>query len=336
MPATSPPIQYLSAYPSGCFRVVEGVNTGDPVSIAEDIVLDDAYALDAQARPARMGLCAIGEDRFRIARNTDLGTAGNLLHPDCALTLMSPDGQASDAIVLVEVDNSGDVAGIYLLPLAPLRPRTQYSVVGIDINAAKMKVAQVACVSFTRGSRITLSTGTQVPVENLKTGDLVLTRDDGAQSIRWIGQTTMRATGAFAPIRIAAGTLSNDRDLVISPNHHLFIYQRNDTIGAGRPEIMIKARHLVNDTTVQVQSGGFVDYFQLLLDRHQIIYVEGIAAETMLVNARTRPVLPKDLSDRLGLVIPGHTDHPHHGLEVDKSLLDRPDAAEALRRSSTG
>jgi hypothetical protein len=80
--------------------------------------------------------------------------------------------------------------------------------------------------------------------------------------------------------------------------------------------------------------GGFVDYFQLLFDGHQMIYAEGIAAESMLIDTRTKAVLPDDLSAAMGDVIPGHSDLPHAGLDVAEGLLKRPDAADLLRKAS--
>ncbi|MEO0502301.1 MAG: Hint domain-containing protein, partial [Pseudomonadota bacterium] len=166
---------------------------------------------------------------------------------------------------------------------------------------------------------------------DLKVGDRVLTRNDGVQAVRWIGQSTVRAVGDFAPIRIRAGTLNNAHDLVVSPDHRLFIYQRSDQLGAGRSELLVKARHLVNGDSVTVQDGGFVDYFELLFDTHQIIYAEGIAAESMLIDTRTKPVVP----DEVRAVIAPHTTTGLQGLDVTEALLDRPDAAEILRRAST-
>jgi hypothetical protein len=221
------------------------------------------------------------------------------------------------------------------LPLAPLQPRTDYSLDGINRDSARRKFAQVACVSFSRGTHITTMSGAQVPIENLRVGDMVLTRDDGPQEIRWIGQTTVRAVGEFAPIRISAGTLNNANDLVVSPDHRLFIYQRNDRIGAGRSEVLVKARHLVDGDAVTVQDGGFVDYFQILFDSHQIIYAEGIAAETLLVDTRTSPALPPELTDKLKSPLIGHTGRKHLRFEVHERLLDRPNLAEQLRRAST-
>ena len=219
---------------------------------------------------------------------------------------------------------------------ASLRPRADYALVGIDRDRAAQVFAQVACVSFTRGTMITMASGAQRAIETLEVGDRVLTRDDGVQEIRWIGHSTVRAIGEFAPIVIRAGTLNNINDLIVSPDHRLFIYQRTDRLGAGRSELLVKARHLVNGDSVTRMNGGFVDYYQMLFDHHQIIYAEGIAAESMLIDTRTRGALPADLPASLDKVIPGHRADGGHEIEVQESLLRRADAAEILRRSSSG
>ena len=83
-----------------------------------------------------------------------------------------------------------------------------------------------------------------------------------------------------------------------------------------------------------MQQGGFVEYFQILFDAHHIIYAEGIAAESMLIDPRTRPALPRELLEKLGAILPGHGRGDMHGLDVQKTLLDRPDAIDLLRRAS--
>lgn len=328
------PTQSISVYRSRAFRVTEGANLGDAQASMDELVLDDVYQLGDDATRHRLAIETLAEGGFRIAPDTETGRAGAPLHLDCALTLMSPDGHHTEALVLVEVDELWLIAEVYLLPLAPLAPRTDYRLVGIDRAAARRRFAEVACVSFTRGTRITMATGAQVPIEDLQIGDRVLTRDDGPQQVRWIGHSTVRASGEFAPIVIRAGTLNNQGDLVVSPNHRLFVYQRHDEINAGRPELLVRASHLINGDSVTVREGGFVDYFQLLFDSHHIIYAEGIAAESMLIDPRTRPALPADLLDRLGALLPGHDASGLKGLDVQKALLDRPDAIDLLRRAS--
>lgn len=329
------PVQAITVYPAQAVICSQGANLGDPIAHLDDLVPDDVYMLAPGATRQRLMLRLPGDGGLRVAEGGALGQPGAALHLDCAILLMSPDGDTTDALVLVETDDRGDISATYLLPLAPLTEKTEYTLVGMDRDSARRKFAQVACVSFTRGTRITMATGAQVPIEDLKVGDRVLTRDDGAQEIRWIGQSTLRAVGDFAPVVIRAGTLNNEGDLVVSPDHRLFVYQRSDEIGAGQPEILVKARHLVNGDSVQIQQGGFVDYFQILFDRHHIIYAEGIAAESMLVDPRTRPTLPPELLEKLGRILPGHGRPDSHGLDVQRALLDRPDAIELLRRAST-
>ncbi len=330
----TPSSQSVPVFVAAQFSATDGANMGDLISFANELILDDVYELAFGAGPARLSLIARDDASFSVGHDTAIGTPGATLHLDSALTFMSPDGTISDALLLVEVDEAGHVAEVYLLPFTALGSNVEYRLVGIDRDGARKKFAQVACVSFTHGTHITLASGEQRAVEDLVVGDRILTRDDGVQTLRWIGTTTARAVGDFAPIVIAAGTLSNANDLIVSPDHRLFIYQRTDELGAGRAELLVKARHLVNGTSVRVAEGGFVDYYQLLFDSHQIIYAEGIAAESMLIDSRTKPVLPQDLSDALGDVIPGHSDLPHAGLDVQEGLLKRPDAADLLRKAS--
>lgn len=328
------PVQNILVYKADSFRVVEGVNDGDAISVMSDLVPDDTYALEPGSTRIRLALRMGGDGAIFIAEGSEAGTQTAPLHLDCAVHLMSPSGAGSDAIILVETDAEDRIAEVYLLPLSRLDPRTPYRLVNMERGSARHKFAQVACLAFARGTHITLASGEQVRVENLRPGDRVLTRDDGAQPVRWVGQSTVRAEGDLAPIVIKAGTLNNSGDLIVSPNHRLFVYQRRDTIGAGRAELMVKARHLINGDSVYVMRGGFVDYFQILLDSHHILYAEGIAAESFLVEPRTKPVLPDELLAKISQMIPQGT--TAHGLDVQRALLARPDAIDLLRRASAG
>ncbi|MBV2360735.1 Hint domain-containing protein [Thalassococcus sp. CAU 1522] len=335
-PSPLRPTQSVQVYSGAMLRVANGANLGDGLSIADELMLDDIYRLSPLASARRLGLIVGAKPPFRVADDSETGTPGGALHLDCCVTFMSGDGETTEAIIVVETDDANDIGGIYLLPLAPMSSNVDYALVGIDTRAALQKFAQIACVSFTRGTLITLASGAQRPVEELKVGDLILTRDDGPQAIRWIGQNTVRAIGAFAPVLIKAGTLNNSRDLVVSPDHRLFIYQRRDRLGAGRAELLVRANHLVNGDSVTRRMGGFVDYFQMLFDHHQIIYAEGIAAESMLVDSRTSAALPDELTDQLDALLPDHRKSEPRDFEVRETLLNRPDAAALLKKSSSG
>ncbi|TNJ42811.1 Hint domain-containing protein [Phaeobacter sp. B1627] len=299
----------------------------------EDLVLDDVYELADPRPPCRLGIAARADGTFGVSEDSELGRAGSTLHLDCAISLMPEVGEAVDALIMVEVGTDGLIDATYLVPQTPLAPQTGYRLLSADRKQARSRLAEMACVSFARGTRITLGTGAQIAIEDLAPGDRVLTRDSGVQPVVWIGRTTARATGSMAPILIRAGALNNDHDLQVSPDHRLMLYQRTDAIGVGTPEILVRARDLVNGHSVVVQDGGFVDYFQILFDRHYIIYAEGIAAESLLLDAVTQTSLPEALVDQFQ-ARPRHRARAEHGLDISPAILDRSDVVGVLKRAS--
>lgn len=332
--AIAKPAASIPVFRARDLSCVHGANEGDELTFADDLIPDDTYWYSEGATQARLAVESSEAGDIWVGDETGVGTPGASIHLDSCLTFMSPDGTTSEVLVLVEVDPNGNAAAVYALPLSPLSAKTDYTLVGIDAEDAAHKFAELACLSFTRGTMITMASGRQKRIETLRVGDRVLTRDNGAQAVRWIGHSTVRAVGEFAPIVITAGALSNEADLIVSPDHRLFIYQREDAIGAGHREVLVKARHLVNGDTIVQQDGGFVEYYQLLFDGHEIIYAEGIAAETLLVDTRSRPALPPELDATLARALPEHTARAHLKFEVPKALLDTPDAAATLRRAS--
>ncbi|MEX0287461.1 MAG: Hint domain-containing protein [Paracoccaceae bacterium] len=333
-PPHTAPAQNIPVFLAEDFCVTYGANMGDGLSFMSEVELDDIYELDSAATRHRLTFRAEEDGSYRVVDGTERGIPGAPLYLDATFLFMTPDGRNIELLVLVETADDGHLNQVYFLPLAPIEAEVEYRLVGTDRDGARARFAQVANVSFTRGTHITMASGEQVRIEDLKAGDRVLTRDAGPQEIRWIGHTTARATGDFAPILIRAGVLNNENDLLVSPDHRLFVYQRSDQIGVGQSEILVKARHLVNGDSVTVQDGGFVDYFQILFDRHHIIYAEGIAAESMLIDSRTRSALPPDLIHKLKSILPAHGHRADHGFDVQKALLDRPDAIDLLRRAS--
>lgn len=311
----------IDVFGAADFIATAGVMIGEPLSFADELVLDDVYQLTEGAALTALQLLSRDADLQRTEPPHDI------VHLDCCLTLMAPDGGTNDALVLVEVHDDA-VAAIYLLPLGELVAAVNYRLVGLARHTATRRFAEAASGSFARGTHIAMGDGEMRPIETLKAGDLVLTRDAGKQPVRWIGQTTLRATGSFAPVVITKGALHNENDLVLRPDHRLFVYQREDHAGVGRAEVLIKARHLLNGETVVRRRGGFIDYFQLIFDEHYIIYAEGIAAESHLVDPRTRAALPDEAAAL------DHAHRPHLDYEVKENLIPATQAASLLRKAS--
>ena len=180
------------------------------MSFADELMLDDVYTLK-KVSPRRVHPVVLSDDGLHVGTNGDTGTEGNALFLDSCVTLMTQNADTVEALLIVEVDEHDGVENIYVMPFSPIVEGIEYTLVGVDPENAEERFAQITCLSFVKG-----------------------TRDKGVQEIRWIGQSTIRATGDFAPVVIKAGALNNMHDLVVSPEHRLFVYQRQDKLGTGR------------------------------------------------------------------------------------------------------
>ncbi|MGR3369697.1 MAG: Hint domain-containing protein [Sagittula sp.] len=168
-------------------------------------------------------------------------------------------------------------------------------------------IDQVIC--YTPGTRILTTTGYRA-VETLRPGDLIETRDDGPQPLRWIGQSRRLARGKTAPVRIAPHTLPTDpalrdpRPLLVSPQHRLLIEGFEAELLFGEEEVFAAATHLVGAEGVTRQQGHEVTYVHLALDRHQVIWAEGVASESFFIGPQALDSLTPDLHAGLIEVFP--------------------------------
>ena len=152
-------------------------------------------------------------------------------------------------------------------------------------------------ICFLAGTLIDTPSGPR-RIEDLATGDAVTTLDSGPQTIRWIGCNTVSGLGALAPIRIAAGALGNERDLLVSPNHRILLRSGEVAMCFGHYEMLAPAKSLVDGVVIRTQPMRRATYLHLLLDRHEMVFAEGIASETLFAGAITYAILgPKAVAD---------------------------------------
>ena len=142
---------------------------------------------------------------------------------------------------------------------------------------------------FARGTMIETDKG-KVAVEDLRAGDLVRTMDNGFQPIVWIRgrilSTQMLAENEnLRPIRIKAGALNGTeplRDLVVSPQHRILVRSRIAQRMFGAPEVLVAAKQLCAIDGIEVAHDlAEVEYFHFLFERHEIVYSEGAATESL-------------------------------------------------------
>lgn len=146
-----------------------------------------------------------------------------------------------------------------------------------NTDVAFVTLEMIAC--FTEGTLID-APGGQVPVERLRRGDAVMTRDHGAQVLRWVGRVVREAVGRDAPVEIAAGTFGDHGQVRLSANHRVLMTGARAELLFGEAEVLVKARHLVDGRAVRVVEGGEVAYLHLLFDRHEVVTANGLPCES--------------------------------------------------------
>ncbi len=197
---------------------------------------------------------------------------------------------ADGTLSMVGTTESEDVAFTY-----EIESTTGDTAVGFVI------VDTVPC--FVSGSMIRTDRG-EKPVERLAIGDLVLTRDDGLQPIRWIGRRVMEAQGKMAPVRIARNTFGEHGTVLVSPLHRIMLQNTHAELLFGSHEVLIAARDLVDGDAVRQIEGGRVEYVHLLFDRHQVIWSDGLPSESFLPGPQTKSCFEQDVLDEICEIFP--------------------------------
>jgi hypothetical protein len=138
-------------------------------------------------------------------------------------------------------------------------------------------IATFAC--FLRGTNVWTLHG-YVPVENLRPGHEVFTLKRGRSKIKWVGRRVIdpRALANPAdalPVRIARSAFGEDsprRDLFLSPDHSIYY-----------DHALVPVKLLVNGSSIaQEERDEPFEYFHIELDRHDVVAVDGVLAETYL------------------------------------------------------
>lgn len=149
-------------------------------------------------------------------------------------------------------------------------------------NSTQMPVGDLGPPCFTTGTLIETPDG-EACVEDLEIGDLVTTKDNGPQVIRWIGHRSVVGRGEFAPILFKAGAIGNTRDLRVSPQHRMLLQDWRAELFFGEDEVLCAANKLLNDSTILKAPCDRVEYIHIMFDNHEVIYAEGAPTESFLI-----------------------------------------------------
>lgn len=168
-----------------------------------------------------------------------------------------------------------------------------------DVGSVQVETVVGAPPCFVAGTQIDTEFGC-VAVEDLKVGTRVMTRDHGPQPLRWVGRSTRHATGRNAPVVFCANALGDHGCIAVSQNHRMLISSELAELLFGDREVLVKAKHLVNDTTIRVQSDGqLVTYVHLLFDEHEILRGNGLESESYHPGVETLGAFDADTRDEV-------------------------------------
>ena len=139
---------------------------------------------------------------------------------------------------------------------------------------------------FTPGAMIATDRGS-VPVETLRSGDKVVTRDNGLKRIYWVGRREvplqeLQQADELIPVVVRAGALGSGlprRDMVVSPSHR-FLVSPDQAFLAMDGEALVAARHLIDGRRIHYAKTLGVSYLHLLCDAHQVILADGVWTES--------------------------------------------------------
>jgi hypothetical protein len=286
---------------------------------------------------------AVGPDDFRrTSTNAVRRLLGRTLPPVRPMTgsefadvALSRDfvvscGRREYRITLVDVPEAARPLLLFADGLPP-RDRPLRIVDGLfpEVAVRSPRPEMGAVICFTQGTRLSTPAG-PIPVEALREGDLVNTRDGGPQEILWIGNrklsgAQMHAMPELRPIRIHAAALAVGRpesDLVVSPRHRILLEGPIADALFGTCEVLVAAEDLLNDrSVVRDHVLREVNYIHLLLPRHHVVWANGVATESFHPASTDLRTVDPHQFDRLTRIVPGVEAHPRgYGDPVRREL----------------
>ncbi len=176
--------------------------------------------------------------------------------------------------------------GVTILKAKPL-PANIYPSSRISFAPEIFELPIVPC--FAAGTMIRTAEGER-PVEGIAVGDLVWTRDNGLQPVRWAGRRTLRpveldAQPNLRPIRIKAGALGAGqpaRDLVVSPQHRVLVRSSIAVRMFGASEVLVAAKQLLSLPGIEIDAEARdVTYLHLMFDHHEVLVSNGAETESL-------------------------------------------------------
>ncbi|WP_277017648.1 Ig-like domain-containing protein [Lentibacter algarum] len=184
---------------------------------------------------------------------------------------------------------------------------------------------------FTPGTAIATPRGERL-VEDLKVGDKIITRDNGIQEIRWMGQKTLSGhelarSPNLRPILIQKGALGNnlpEHDILVSPQHRILINNERTSLYFEETEVLAAAKHLTELKGVDEVGTLGVTYVHFMFDNHEVVLSNGAWTESFQPGQSVIDGLGTEQRDEIFQLFPE--------LKTEEGIKDYTAARRALKK----
>lgn len=159
--------------------------------------------------------------------------------------------------------------------------------------------------------------------ENIRPGDLIVTRDDGLQPVKMVWKRTVTeaeiaADPSLAPIRLkprAIGPMMPQRDLRLAGGHRILVPGHRLVDMPDETSCLIAARDIANasDQAYVERECGDVTFYNLVFDAHQIFCADGLPVESFVPSKEALQALDAEAKS-----------------EIEKLFADADDLSEAM------
>ncbi len=170
----------------------------------------------------------------------------------------------------------------------------------------------VPCLA--KGTRVRTREG-WLPVEHLQAGDLLLTWDGSFKPLvdvlrKHITARDFRRNPKLRPVRITAGSLGHGlprRDLLVSRQHRMLVSSRIVKRMFDASDALVAAIRLTEFNGVFVdETVEQIEYYHLLFDAHEVIFAEGAATESLLLDPSVPDALSGETRAEILSLVPQH------------------------------
>lgn len=151
-------------------------------------------------------------------------------------------------------------------------------------------------------------------VENIRKGDLIVTRDNGLQPVRMVWKRSITAAEiaadpSLAPVMLkprAIGPMMPQRDLSLGGAHRLLVPGWRLLDVPETTSCLIPARDIagVSDAAYVDRSADQVTYYNVVFDHHQVFCANGLPVESFLPSTTNMCALDRSVTDDITRMFP--------------------------------